>query len=198
MHCEVNIVHWQHNIKKLSPCIHPCVCVELKTYSIQEGIVVNRKKRFSNEEKKKKLSVTRNPTHLKTPFTTCVSSCCLTFTGCCFSQSLFCFVSVLITAVWFTSLSVSHDCSWYIDEATWCCLNPWWRPSAQNMCFLNTYFLPLTHFLTSQEPWLSLFFEILKFVLNKAVYVAWNSERVQRFVWKNVRYSTFSATDGSR
>lgn len=88
--------------------------------------------------------------------------------GCCFSQSLFCFVSVLITAVWFTSLSVSHDCSWYIDEATWCCLNPWWRPSAQNMCFLNTYFLPLTHFLTSQEPWLSLFFETLKFVLNRS------------------------------
>lgn len=144
-----------------------CVCgAEDLQYS--GGNCSKPEKSFSNEEKKKKLCVTRNPTHLKAPFTTCVISCCLTFTGCCFSQSLFCFVSVLITAVWFTSLSVSHDCSWYIDEATWCCLNPWWRPSAQNMCFLNTYFLPLTHFLTSQEPWLSLFFETLKFVLNRS------------------------------
>lgn len=112
MHCEVNIVHWQHNIKRLSPWIHPCVCVELKPYSIQEGIVVNRKNLSQMKKKKKKLCVTRNPTHLKTPFTTCVSSCCLTFIGLLFQSVVILFVSVLITAVWFTSLSVSHDCSW--------------------------------------------------------------------------------------
>lgn len=162
-YCTLTTQH--KKIKSMNSSL--CVCgAEDLQYS--GGNCSKPEKTFLKWRKKKKLCVTRNPTHLKTPFTTCVISCCLTFTGCCFSQSLFCFVSVLITAVWFTSLSVSHDCSWYIDEATWCCLNPWWRPSAQNMCFLNTYFLPLTHFLTSQEPWLSLFFETLKFVLNRS------------------------------